>query len=81
MSIDHESKCEQLTATSHKLDGQERYFEFVHSGVSHHEVMDKFVVVMREDIHNSDLWWRRFIQSALEQSLVVLRSSQGFIFL
>jgi hypothetical protein len=37
-------------------------------------------VKIGKDIHNSDLWWRRFIRSVLEQSLAILRSSQGLIF-
>ena len=38
-------------------------------------------IISGEDIYNSDLMWRRLIRSVLEQSLAILRSSQGLIVL
>ena len=39
------------------------------------------ILQYRGDIYNSDLMWRRLIRSVLEQSLAILRSSQGLIVL
>ena len=62
MSFNQEGKWEQLTIVSHRRNGPGRYFESVQSGVSHHKVMNKFVVG-KEDGHDYDLIWRRFIWS------------------
>ena len=56
-------------------------FESLENSISNNRLISKFVFefILDEDIFDSDLIWRRLIQSVVEQSLANLRSSQGLI--